>query len=1554
MRKTLAVLALALAAMAAIVSTAAADFPYGSGTNYTLAPGQTPNDYAGDGNDWKFAATAEPGASPVITSDPKELFGVRGAHVVDTSAAVDTGWQTTVGRPDVAISVLDSGIKWNDSGAMSDLRFKLRINKGELPTPNHSGSALVAGTNCASYVNADDANGDGVFNLRDFACDSRVSLSDPRRVGPGGVLVPQDLLLAFSDGTDDDSNGFTDDIAGWDFLDDDNDAYDDVQYSHGTGEAKDSSSEANNGDQSGSCPNCMVIPLRVGDSFVADENKFAQATIYAVDNGILVVQEALGTLNSSNIAQKAIDYAYKHGVTVIASAADEAAQHHNWPSNSSHVINVNSANQYNTLFTPVPQSYVQFNGCTNFSSHVTLAIPSSSCSSNATGLAAGMAGLVYSAALNAFDANALNAHPTCERVDGSACVLSPNEVRQLMASGTISGTARADDVSFTTQPEPSCTPAVTGCTDPNLLFADVQANRPVVSPLAETKSYPARKGFDEFYGYGRVNMVKAEQPAAAGTIPPEAEITSPKWYAQIDPSQSTAAIEGQVYARGSSYSCTVLVAPGSNPNNGLTSDVPPGDFQPVTSSWCNGSTHTSPFDGTLAQLSIASLKARFPATNLNFDGREPPPAAPNFNNRPNQEPFGFTVKVVVTASPGGVVMSGEDRRNFYLHRDQDMLPGFPKTLSSDGASSPALADLDGDNQNDLVFATSDGVVHAWHRDGTELAGWPVHSDPLPLHTGGHAFTSGEISSSASYGAILASTAVADIDRDGAPEVVAADFQGKLYVWDSGGSLLFKREANIDFSGKPLTPFVNVRKGPRFRTQHGFIGSPVLADLDGNGGSLEIIAANMDRHVYAWHADGSTVSGYPVLAVDRSKITAIDSQTHAPTFAGGIGSEWNQGAIVDTPAVGDLTGDGKPEIVIGTNEEYDPDQDGGVNVGNLNTASLQLLAQSGQLEFANSRLYAIKPEGDPGGPTVSGPSPFLSGWPKKVPFIFAELLPVVGEGMTGSPILGPATCTTGGAGKKVGAISAAGPGFIWNPNGSSCYGTSLDPQGRQQDNAMQTDFAAGTSKYDTPAIPAVGHPAFGNLAGTGDPSFVVPAAGVLRALDLAANEYQGGQDFLGAWNTTTGQYQPGFPSPVSDLSFLTGPSIADVDGLPGEEAIGGTASLDFYGFNAAGSQISTRWPKLSADWTVANPAIGSLGTTDTSSSARKVVVDMTRAGTVFAYTTDAPACSPGSWPRFHHDNASSGDYNRDAVSPGKPTNATISGANVTFTAPGDDLLCGTANHYEIVQSNTRITGANFSSGQPVGGAPAPTAPGTNQSFPMPANPKRFVAIRAVDDQGNVGRIAQVENPSGYARPLSATPHTIALVPAFKPCTSADESHNAPLSAPSCSAPTQTSDYLTLGAPDVNGQLAKGTGRVELKVVGESPINPNNGDQADVQIKVDFTDVRKQSDLSDYTGEIQVVLPLQITDRYNGSLLEDPATTASTPLRVTTPCAATPGAEGGRCTITTTADAVMSGVVREGQRAVWELDQLQVFDGGSDGDADTTGDNTLFAVQGMFAP
>ena len=96
-------------------------------------------------------------------------------------------------------------------------------------------------------------------------------------------------------------------------------------------------------------------------------------------------------------------------------------------------------------------------------------------------------------------------------------------------------------------------------------------------------------------------------------------------------------------------------------------------------------------------------------------------------------------------------------------------------------------------------------------------------------------------------------------------------------------------------------------------------------------------------------------------------------------------------------------------------------------------------------------------------------------------------------------------------------------------------------------------------------------------------------------------------------------------------------------------------------------------------------------------------------------------------------------------------------------------------------------------------------------------------------------------------------------------------------------------------------------------------------------------------------------LRITDRdnANGALTNEGSDGDGRALSFNIPCAATPGPEGGACNITTTADAVLAAWCKEGQRSVWEL-AGPGFDGGADADGDTTGDNTLFAVQGLFAP
>ena len=813
---------------------------------------------------------------------------------------------------------------------------------------------------------------------------------------------------------------------------------------------------------------------------------------------------------------------------------------------------------------------------------------------------------------------------------------------------------------------------------------------------------------------------------------------------------------------------------------------------------CDGTTvHTGALTtgDVLATIDISELKALFPpdTAGLDFAGREPGAGPQQSNGRPANEAFGFVVKVVATApDPDGAgtipLMTGEDQRAAYLHRDQDMLPGFPRGIrrgevvqdypTGDGESSPAFADLDGDNDNELIFGGSDGFVHALRPDGTELPGWPVRGDQPPLHLGGRAFETNEVSSDIG-GAMLSSVAVADANFDGVPEVFVADVEGKVYGWNAEGERVFSQESNIVFSGKPLQPFENVRYRPEAqglsktrRTQHGFFASPVIANIDGQG-PMEIVIPALDRHLYAWHLDGTSdgagVQGFPMIVVDHSKLDTtlgggdgIDDTTHAVSFRADAGSE-QQGAIVDTPAVADLVDepgpadDGQLEIVLGTNEEYVAAADGGFNTSDVTnpvdqagdqiSALGQQCSDNGgpgelcdQFDTANltspgnTRLYAIYSDGAAHPGDADG---FLPGWPHRLGILLTELLPLVGEGVTGNPVVAEATCPSGGEGLKIAAQANNGPAYILNADSTNCYG-EVPGQG---DNTLRSDEFANPSATDHPVLPAVGNPAFADLEGTGQMSLITPAAGLIRALDLALPEYQQtGQDYLMAWavepgagGVGAGDVRANYPQQVNDLQFLTGPSVSDIDPLlPGQEVLEGTASKDLAAFSAAGLQVATpgaggtpAWPKVTTDWTVATPLVGSWGTQDTESGAHKIVIGMTRSGYLNAYETAAGACTPSGSPRFHHDNANSGFYGRDAVLPGRPFEPAATATELTFRAPGDDLLCGTATRYEVVTSASPIDESNFSEALALAGAPAPATPGVTQAYALPPGVARYI-------------------------------------------------------------------------------------------------------------------------------------------------------------------------------------------------------------------------------------
>jgi len=288
--------------------------------------------------------------------------------------------------------------------------------------------------------------------------------------------------------------------------------------------------------------------------------------------------------------------------------------------------------------------------------------------------------------------------------------------------------------------------------------------------------------------------------------------------------------------------------------------------------------------------------------------------------------------------------------------------------------------------------------------------------------------------------------------------------------------------------------------------------------------------------------------------------------------------------------------------------------------------------------------------------------------------------------------------------------------------------------------------------------------------------------------------------------------------------------------------------------------------------------------------------------------------------------------------------------------------------------------------------------------------------------------QPDPEGGYPRPKGATPFYGSLTVAYEPCTAPDRTHGPPLAYGSCSSPQMTSDYLTVGTADANGNPPRNEGHLRLDVV---PGNPSTGaDEADVKLDFFMDDVFTKS-LADYTGELRARVALRITDRdthYGGEIAN---VSNTTPIRVTTsashlvlagarvalldsaaPCAnhdahaswnvtidsptsftlngssacgggaggtwyvatsSYPGTvvdiplefaapctavadplEGSSCAVSTTANAVTPGSVKERKRTIWQLGRVEVYDGGADGDAQTPTGDTLFATQGLFIP
>ena len=877
--------------------------------------------------------------------------------VLGAGMHVDRAWQMHTGNPSTKIAVLDSGILWDTP----DLRERFALNAGELPMPLGSDTY--------------DADGDGRVAPSDWLRDPRCALAAAK-----GYLTPADLIATFSDGSDSDRNGFVDDIAGWDFLERDNNPADRTEFGHGTMEGNMSAGAVNNGIESaGACGNCSVAFLRVNDSFMADSNAIAAAIRYAVDNGFSVIQAALGPFNMTPALRDAVDHAWNNNVIVVATAADENSFHNNQPAVLDQVLYVNAL-RFDGKTPLESSSYLAFNNCSNFGARVDVIASGKACSSEATARLAGIMALAksYASSLGK-DVSAAEFFATLRHT--------------------------ADDINL------DATPGGDG-------------------------RMPTFSGWDSTTGSGRVNAASLLHAVGRNQLFPGGRIISPEWFDVFAPGSApwhgsvnvpvdisvplarTGAMRlGLKIQRGVEEEGAEVVSIAASPlltgpytdrfatvNLDKFSGIKPSPHEDsrYRDAWTlileiddlagrisrvrRTFFHVKTGGATLKTAGRASIESSPLMYDLDLDGADElifadgsglvhamkhsgkvagfPVGMPESHHASGYRASIFAPLAAGDLRPGrrAVVALSLEGDILAISSDGTVMPGFPVKLpfadfskvrrgadpSWGFLASPVLADLDQDGRSEIIVTGLDGFLYGIRSDGSPLPGFPV-----PVLFNG------------SLAKIVSSPAVHDVNGDGILDLVfgtAHYSEGSGYVFAVSGKGTLDSSPVI--SGFPARiPLLKNNVLPLIGS--GIATAPAIADLDGDG-VAEIVAHGFAGKAYVIAMNGKlkkSLSMTPsasspaieeeemAVAFGQAGLADIDGDGAAEVFAPGSGRRillsllmggrripyrhlmggWSGRSgsmipgfprfIADTPIMGspifaDISGDGIPEVIFG--------------------------------------------------------------------------------------------------------------------------------------------------------------------------------------------------------------------------------------------------------------------------------------------------------------------------------------------------------------------------------------------------------------------------------------------------------------------------------------------------------------------------------------------------------------------------------------------------------------------------------------------------------------
>ncbi len=240
----------------------------------------------------------------------------------------------------------------------------------------------------------------------------------------------------------------------------------------------------------------------------------------------------------------------------------------------------------------------------------------------------------------------------------------------------------------------------------------------------------------------------------------------------------------------------------------------------------------------------------------------------------NTEGDNFTASVALVEIDGNagneiIGASWAEKKIYIFDHDGNTLAGWPQSTRDLCWASPVTGDFDGDGDPEVFALDIDGILYAWHHDGTELR----DGDGDPLTNGPFFYRSG----SDTLGWHTSTPALADIDEDDLPEIVFCSPKDSIYCLNDDAS---------DVPGWPV---------PVLEAEANISASPAVGDIDGDG-RLEVMVQNNYGWIYGLNHDGTSMTGWP-------------KWINCNNF------------FMGSPSLADFTGDGKLEIVIPSMNGY---------------------------------------------------------------------------------------------------------------------------------------------------------------------------------------------------------------------------------------------------------------------------------------------------------------------------------------------------------------------------------------------------------------------------------------------------------------------------------------------------------------------------------------------------------------------------------------------------------------------------------------------------------